>query len=54
MAIVIREIHVQAVIEKKVVQLTDISVHVIDKIKEDVIQELQEQQKDSGRRKKER
>ena len=54
MAIVIREIHVQAVIEKKVVQLTDISVHVIDKIKEDVIQELQEQQKDSRRRKKER
>lgn len=54
MAIVIKEIHVQAVIEKRVVQLTDISVRVMDKIKEDIILELQEQQKDSERKKNER
>ena len=54
MAIVIKEIHVRTVIEKKEVQLADISGHVLDKIKEDVIQELQEQQKDSGRKKNER
>lgn len=54
MAIVIKEIHVQAVIEKKVVQLTDISGRVLDKIKEDVLLELQEQQKASDRKKNER
>lgn len=54
MAIVIKEIHVQAVIEKKVVQLTDISGRVLDKIKEDVLLELQEQQKAPDRKKNER
>lgn len=54
MAIVIKEIHVQAVIEKKVVQLTDISVRVMEKLKEDILLELLEQHQDSGRKKNER
>lgn len=54
MAIVIKEIHVQAVIEKKVVQLTDISVRMLDKIKKDVLLELQERRADPGRKRNER
>lgn len=55
MAIIIKEIHILTVIEKKVVQFTDISGRILDRIKEDVILELQgQQQQDSGRGKKER
>lgn len=55
MAIVIKEIHVLTVIEKKVVRFTDISGHLLDRIKEDVILELQgQQQQDAARMKKER
>lgn len=54
MAIVIKEIHVLTVVENKVVQTTDISARVLDKIKEDVILELQGQHQDSGRKKNER
>ena len=54
MAIVIKEIHVQAVIEKKVVQLTDISDRIVDKIREEVVLELREQQREPKRRRNER
>lgn len=54
MAIVIKEIHVLTVVESKVVQTTDISPRVLDKIKEDVILELQGQHQESGRKKNER
>lgn len=40
MAIIIKEIRVNTVIEKKVVQSTDISDGVYNKIKEEVIREL--------------
>lgn len=54
MAIVIKEIHVLTVVESKVVQTTEISDEVLDKMKEDIILELQGQHQDSGRKKNER
>lgn len=54
MAIVIKEIRVLTVVEKKVVQTTDISGDILEKIKENVVLELQSQQKDSVKKKKER
>nr|DAJ62393.1 MAG TPA: hypothetical protein [Caudoviricetes sp.] len=54
MPIVIKEIHVLTIVENKVVQRTDVSNEVLDKIKEDIIIELQGQQQDSGRKKNER
>lgn len=54
MAIIIKEIQVLTVVENKVVQTTDISGRVLEKIKEDVILELQGKQQDSGRKKNER
>ena len=53
MAIVIKEIHVLTVVENQVVQTTDISGRVLEKIKEDVILELQGKHQDSGRKKNE-
>ncbi len=54
MAIVIKEINVRTVVENKVIQTADISPRVLERIKEEVMLELQAEPQDSGRKKNER
>lgn len=54
MAIVIKEIQVRTVVENKVIHTTDISPRILERIKEEVVLELQGQAQDSGRKKNER
>ncbi|MDD3038144.1 hypothetical protein [Bacteroides sp.] len=54
MAIVIKEIHVQTVVEKKMIEVTDVSERLLQKIKQDVVSELRNLQDTTAKKKKER
>lgn len=54
MAIVIKEIHVQTVVEKKMIEETDVSERLLEKIKQDVVSELRDIQDNTTKKKKER